>query len=75
MRNASSADTSARPTHTANVQWYPSSARSGSVGAALSVVKLDSTVAIRAMPIDTDICRCVEKIAEARPLSAGLISA
>ena len=62
-------------THRANVQWYPTSARSGSAGVSVSVVKLASTVAIRAMPIDADIWRWVEKIADARPLSAGAISA
>ena len=72
---ASSAAVRASATHRANVQWYPTSARSGSVGAALSVVNDDSTVAIRATPIDTAIWRWVEKIADARPLSAGAISA
>ena len=53
----------------------PVSARAGSLGVSVSVVKLASTVAIKAMPIDADIWRWVEKMADARPLSAGAISA
>jgi hypothetical protein len=37
----------------------------------VSVGKLAGTVAIKAMPIDVDICRCVVNSADARPLSFG----